>query len=184
MKFSELLSAIGLAPKTLDQAKATIDTAKPALDSVASLFAAAGLDLDTMLAAGPDSLKAHLASLTAKDAELATAQAKVFALEASLTATGTELTDLKGAHAQLTVTHSGLCQSINFTADAKGADGKPLAFADAFKSHVAKEAAMLLAKDGRPPVAHVSANAKADANLTGLARAIAANVREAASASK
>jgi hypothetical protein len=167
-KFKEFLSALGIAPKTLDQAKATIEGAKPALDSVAALFSAASLDLDAMLSAGPDSLKAHLDSLSANDALLATAQARVTELESNLTARAGELTAAQAAvtdlHAQLSAVGFNAKESKDIKAD--------------FSAHVAKESALLLAKDGRPPVKHESAkesDGKADTTgLTGLAKTQAA----------
>lgn len=156
MKFSEVVAAIktGLAPKTLDQAKASIATAQPALDSISALFAAANLDLDAMLAAGPDSLKAHIETLFAKDGELATVQEKASELEAAnarlTTQKATAETALATANGQISALHA----SIGFKADAKDKDGKVLDFKTAFTAHVAKEAALVLAKDGRPPVQH------------------------------
>ena len=151
-KFKDLLSAFGLAPKTLDQAKASLDSAKPALDSVAALFSTAGLDLDSLIAAGPDSLKAHLDGLSANDADLASAQAKVTALEGQLAARDLDVTaaaaNLIASNAKI----SALNQAIGFNPAEKGEDGNPLEFKAAFESHVAKQSALLLAKDGRPPV--------------------------------
>ena len=124
----------------------------------AALFTAAGLELDTMLAAGPDSLKAHIAAIGAKDADVAAAQAKISEVEQKLSATVADLESAKAAHDALTATHAALCATVDFRPEAKDADGKPVEFSAAFKAHVAKEAALLLAKDGRPPVTHVSAS--------------------------
>ena len=63
MSLSSVLSALGLAPKTLTEARGTLDTSKATLESVAALFTTAGLNLEAFLGAGPESLKAHLASL-------------------------------------------------------------------------------------------------------------------------
>jgi hypothetical protein len=90
--FSDLLAAVGLAPKTLPQAKETLDTANATLDSVAALFEAAGLNLEQMLAAGPDALKAHIESIDNAE-ELATALQEAARLDALLTETDTKLTD-------------------------------------------------------------------------------------------
>lgn len=64
MTFQDLLAKIGLAPKTLAEARDLTTDAKATLDSVGALFAAAGLNLDAMLEAGPESLKQHLDSIS------------------------------------------------------------------------------------------------------------------------
>jgi hypothetical protein len=84
MKFSDILAALGNKPKTLSQAQENLEPAKATLDSVGELFANADLDLDTMLAAGPDSLKAHLASFSADAEALDEAIAKNAELEVEL----------------------------------------------------------------------------------------------------
>jgi hypothetical protein len=105
MKLSDLLSAIGLAPKTLADAQAKLTPAKATLDSVAALFSAAGLDLDAMLAAGPDALKAHLDSLGESAKTLADEQARAAGLESDLIEATAKLerasTDLSGALAEI-----------------------------------------------------------------------------------
>lgn len=150
-KFKEILASLGLAPKTLDQAKATIDSTKPALDSVAALFTSAGLDLDSMLAAGPDSLSAHLASLSAKDTELAAAQAKVSNLEGQLSVKDVELVSAKAKLNDLTAQLASV--GFNITASQ---DGSPVDIKTSFTTHVTTQAALILAKDGRPPVDQIS----------------------------
>lgn len=97
MTFPELLSALGIAPKNLAEAHHALAPAKQTLDSVSALFTAAGLDLDAMLAAGPDALKAHLDSLRASDAQLAEAQAKIATLETDLAASAANLTQAEAA---------------------------------------------------------------------------------------
>lgn len=176
MKLADLLSAFKTAPKTLDQAKATLGSAQPAIDSVAALFTSAGLDLDTLIAAGPDSLKAHIDGLSAKDGELAAAQAKVTELEGKVAASVTENAQAKAALDSITATHNALCQSVSFDAKATDKGGNPLEFATAFKAHVAKEAALILAKDGRPAIEHkatVDPKAIDVSGLTGLAKTTA-----------
>ena len=63
MSLSTVLASLGLKPKNLEEARNAIEPARATLDNVNALFAAAGLNLETLLAAGPESLKAHLASL-------------------------------------------------------------------------------------------------------------------------
>jgi hypothetical protein len=148
MEFGKILSALGLGPKTLDQARGTLAEAANTLSSVNALFTAAGLNLEQMLAAGPDSLKAHLAGLSAKDAELATAQAKVAELEGMLVARSSEVITEKG-RADVAVsflTEIGFVPAATVT----GADAKA-----AFDSHVKQAAALELAKTGHKPVAEV-----------------------------
>lgn len=168
MKLADLLSVFKTAPKTLDQAKASLGEAQPVLDSVSALFSTAGLDLDALIAAGPDSLKAHIDGLSAKDADLATAQAKVTELEGKLSASVTENAQAKAALDSVTATHAALCQSVSFDASAKDKDGKPVEFAAAFKAHVAKEAALVLAKDGRPPLEHKQTTDPKAVDVSGL----------------
>ena len=107
MSLSSVLSALGLAPKTLTEARGTLDTSKATLESVAALFTTAGLNLEAFLAAGPESLKAHLASIdnaaqvAALSLELASAKSaletragEVASLEASLAARTSVLSTL------------------------------------------------------------------------------------------
>jgi hypothetical protein len=151
---SDLKAAFGLSPKTLAQATGTIADAQAALNSVEALFSAAGLDLPAMLAAGPDSLKAHLASLDqaegikALELRASGAEAKVTEITGQL---ATEQT-AHGVTAEALKVHAAALKSVGFDAAAKDKDGKPVEFSAAFKSHVAQEATLLLAKDGRPPV--------------------------------
>lgn len=170
MTFSELRSLVGLAPKTLDQAKGTIDTAKGTLDSVNALFTAAGLSLETLLAAGSDSLKAHIAGLSAKDADLAAAIAKVTELEGKVTTATGEASALTTKFSALTTAIAPL--GITATT-------KPEEFSALIDSHVKQAAALELAKTGHKPVADIPppAPGKAaaiDPTLTGLARVEAA----------
>jgi hypothetical protein len=63
MSLSSVLSALGIKPKNLEEARLTIEPARASLESVAALFTTAGLNLEAFLGAGPESLKAHLASI-------------------------------------------------------------------------------------------------------------------------
>ncbi len=148
-KFSDLLAAVGLAPKTLPQAKETLDTAKATLDSVAALFTAAGLNLEQMLAAGPDALKAHLESLDNAE-ELATALEEAGRLDEQLTETEAKLADtlaqIDSANAVLT--------EIGIAPLASGLT--PEKAKEAFSAHVSKATTLALAKTGHPP-AHIPA---------------------------
>jgi len=173
MKFPDLLALFKTSPKTLDQAKATIGAAQPALDSVAAMFAAAGLDLAVMLEAGPDSLKAHLEGLTAKDGELAKAQSKIGELELELNTKASALATANETATANANALTGFYTAIGFKPEAN-ADVKT-----AFKDHVTAEAALVLAKDGRPPVGHQvtpppGGSAAIDPKLTGLAKVEAA----------
>ena len=148
--FSAVLSALGLAPKTLPQANETLSQAKGTLDSVAALFTAAGLNLEQMLAAGPDSLKAHIDSLDNAE-ELATALQENETLSAEHEATKASALALSS---QLSALNS-VVATIGLSASA---DLKPDAIAKAFETHIAKATTLALAKTGHPP-AHVPASA-------------------------
>jgi hypothetical protein len=145
--FSAVLSALGLAPKTLPQANETLTAARAQLDSVNALFTAAGLPLEQMLATGPDSLKAHLASLdksadvTRLSGELSTAAAALSTAQASL-----------DNQAKIIAAHDAAFTAIGL----QGAPTPPEDFKKAFESHVSKQATLALAKTGHPP-AHVPA---------------------------
>jgi hypothetical protein len=161
MTFTALLSALGLGPKTLPQAQATLETAKATFDSVNALFASAGLNLETMLAAGPDSLKAHIASVSAKDGELATAQAEILRLKGAVDQAGQQISS---ANAKVTAAESVL------TAIGVKADTKPEDFKALLDSHVKQQAALELAKTGHKPIEDTKATKPAgsgpDANAT------------------
>jgi hypothetical protein len=146
--FSDLLAAVGLAPKTLPQAKETLDTAKATLDSVAALFAAAGLNLEQLLAAGPDALKAHLDSIDNAE-ELATALEEAGRLDEQLTAAEAKLAD---STAQL-ASHATIFAAVGFKPTS---DASPERIKTAFEAHVSKATTLALAKTGHPP-AHVPA---------------------------
>ena len=156
ISFSALLTSLGIAPKTLPQAQDLLTPAKAQLDAVAALFTAAGLPLEEMLAAGPDSLKAHLASLDQSETIAALNKSnrdlmdQVAALGSELSASGESLKALTAQN----YAFAYLAETIGI----KATDTAPTpeAIATAFKSHIEKSASALLAKDGRPPVAHVA----------------------------
>jgi chromosome segregation ATPase len=143
MKLSQILSAVGLAPKDLEQARNTIEPAKAALEQANTLFANAGLNLESMLEAGPDALKAHIESLGNSEEELASALLEVESLTAKAEAIQTKVASLESAFAS-----TGL--------KLEGVEDVKAAFAD----HVKKAAAVELAKAGHPPVAVVNVEQK------------------------
>ena len=161
MKLSDIVALFKSEPKTLDQAKTTLASAGASLDSVSSLFTAAGLNLDTMLAAGPDSLKAHLASLDqnegieAMKGELATAKSALTAAQATASELTAKVTTLTAQAAEL----GGIITQIGFDPKAVGSDGKPQDVKSAFAAHVAKAATAELAKHGIAPVAAITKKA-------------------------
>lgn len=181
-KFTEFLASLVNKPTTLTAAHTIVDGAKAQLDSVSALFSAAGLNLETMLSAGPDALKAHLASLGAADAALATATARINELTAAASAATTAhaialaaaSTEFHALNTKLTASHSVLTA---LGLDPKAAIDEPAA-KKAFTAHVQKAANLELAKSGHPPIREVPADAlKPDAlkgpdgkELTGLAR--------------
>jgi hypothetical protein len=149
MKFlANLFGSKSADAKTLEEFRAQVAAAKASAEQVATLFTTASLDLDALLAAGPDSLKLHLAGLSAKDSELATAQAKVAELEGMLVARSSEVITEKGrAYVAVSfLTEIGFVPAATVT----GADAKA-----AFDSHVKQAAALELAKTGHKPVAEV-----------------------------
>jgi hypothetical protein len=146
--FPDLLAALGLAPKNLPQAKEAIDGAKATLDSVAALFTAAGLNLEQMLAAGPDALKAHLESLDNAE-ELATALDEAGRLGEQLTVAEAKLV---ASAAQLD-SHAAIFAAIGFK---PAGAALPEVIKGAFEAHVSKATTLALAKTGHPP-AHVPA---------------------------
>lgn len=160
MKLSDILAKVGLAPKNLNEAREIIEPAKATLDSVAALFTAAGLDLDALLAAGPDSLKAHLDGLSAKDAELAASQASVMDLTA-------KLLNASKARDEFSATATATAELLSTIGLKLEASVKPEEVKPAFEKHVSLRAAELLAKTGTPPVANViEGEAKPEAVLT------------------
>lgn len=147
-KFSDFLASLTAPARTLTEAKGAIDQSRATLDSVAAMFTAAGLDLDAMLAAGPDALKAHLKSVDTAEELTATLAAKT-ALEAQLKTAN----DAIAKHGADLALRDGFLSAIGFAV-------KPEAKADeakaAFEKHVKQAAALELAKAGHPaPVAAV-----------------------------
>lgn len=143
MTFNDLLAKVGLAPKTLTEAEDILAPTKATLDSVAALFAAAGLNLDAMLEAGPESLKAHLDSISEAGDE---AVARAVELEAQLeTAQQAEQVAISTVETITTALNS---QNITFNAETFGAD---------LSARINARAQELLAAAGLPaPVAHVA----------------------------
>jgi hypothetical protein len=147
MQFSAVLSLLGIGPKTLPQAQATLETAKSTFDSVDAMFSSAGLNLEQMLAAGPDALKAHIASLGAKDVDLAAAQAKTAELEGKLAAAASET---EAANAKFSAIGAAL-EPLGITATTK-----PEEYSAVVAAHVKQAASLELAKTGHAPVAIVT----------------------------
>jgi hypothetical protein len=152
MSLSSVLSALGLAPKTLTEARGTLDTSKATLESVAALFTTAGLNLEAFLAAGPESLKAHLASID-NAGQVASLSLELASAKSALETRAGEVASLEASLAARTSVLSTLGIAELQTADT------PAAIKTAFESHVAKQTTLALAKTGHPPVAHIDANA-------------------------
>lgn len=154
MSLSSVLSALGLAPKTLTEARGTLDTSKATLESVAALFTTAGLNLEAFLGAGPESLKAHLASLD-NAAQVAALSIELASAKSALETTAGEVASLEASLAARTSILSTLGIAEMQSADT------PEAIKAAFTAHVAKATTLALAKTGHPPVHHVDASAPA-----------------------
>lgn len=151
MQLSDLLAAVGIKPKDLDQARAALEPAKATLESVNQLFTNAGLNLDQMLAGGPDALKSHIDSLAVNDEELATALLEVERLEKE-----------SASYVEKAQNYAAAFDAVGFKFDEK-TDIKT-----AFGEHVKKAAAVELAKAGHPPVPVISADSistKTDAEI-------------------
>lgn len=144
----KLFARFTSAPKTLPQATETITEAKTTLDSVAALFTAAGLNLEQLLAAGPDALKAHLESLD-NSTELAEALQENEKLSADVTAAKAEAAAYQNRVA-------GMASIAATLGVADLATAEPTAIGKAFEAHVSKQTTLALAKTGHPP-AHVPA---------------------------
>ncbi len=147
----KLFARFSSAPKTLPQATETLGEAKATLDSVAALFTAAGLNLEQILAAGPDALKAHIDSID-NATELAEALQENERLEAAFAAAGQERDAFK---ASLDAAFE-VCKTIGLSSGV-GAFADAAAFKTSFDAHVSKQATLALAKTGHPP-AHVPAS--------------------------
>jgi hypothetical protein len=146
---SKILSALGVAPKTLPQATETLGEAKATLDSVAALFTAAGLNLEQILAVGPDALKAHIESIDNSE-ELAVALQENEKLAKDLGDSHQVAKDQEAVIAE----HTKIFAAVGVTTGVV----TPAAFAEAFQSHVSKQTTLALAKTGHPPQ-HVPAAA-------------------------
>lgn len=160
MKLSAVLARIGLAPRTLPVAKEALDDAKATLEQFRAQYAAAGLDAEALLDAGPDALKAHIASFE-NSAEVAQLTAKLETAAADLTSARAEVDSLKAAATQATTTIAAQTQtiataktifaSVGFNADLTTTTD-PAAFKAQFEKHAKESAALELAKAGHPPV--------------------------------
>ena len=160
MKFSDVLALFTTAPKTLPQAKEALDTTRATLDSVNALFAAAGLNLEQLLAAGPESLKAHLDSLDDSEA-FAEALLENENLSAQVAALSTEKESLNAQLSTLTSLFTSL--GLATPATAKAEDLRA-----AFDAHLSLAVTRELAKTGVPPVPNAPAEpapTKTDAEL-------------------
>lgn len=149
-----LLSALGIAPKTLPQARETIDASRAFAESVNALFTAAGLNLEQLLAAGPDSLKAHLDSLD-NSAELADALTEIARYDEEL---GSAQEQLSALSSQLSA-FQAIASTIGVP-DLATVSTPPEAIAAAFTEHIHKATTLALAQTGHPPVVHIPADAE------------------------
>ena len=146
--FSTLLATLGLKPKNLEEARNAIEPAKATLDSVNALFTSAGLNLESFLAAGADSLKAHLASID-NAAQVATLTTDLATAKAALAKVDGEVLALSDV-----VQHITTAIALPVAKDAKVGDIKT-----AFETHVAKQVVLANAKAGHPPVQQIDPNA-------------------------
>ncbi len=173
MKFlANLFGSQSADAKTLEQSRAQLAAAKLSAEAVAALFTTAGLDLDALLAAGSDSLKAHVTQA----AELIAGQQTTIAdLKGQLAKATESLTTTAASLSATTVTLNSLGASFGYTfsATSTAADAQT-----ALAAHVKKEAALELAKGGHRPVVAdvkiVETKAAIDPGLTGMDRVRAA----------
>jgi hypothetical protein len=147
---SKILSALGVAPKTLPQATETLGEAKATLDSVAALFTAAGLNLEQILAAGPESLKAHIDSFDTSE-ELTEALAENEKLTADLSVASNTLA-LRDSTLTAFSEFFGAIGMADITNKTQASEVK-----SKWEAHVSKQTTLALAKTGHPP-AHVPAS--------------------------
>ena len=150
--FSAVLSSFTLPVKSIDHARTTFDQARATLDSVSALFTAAGLNLEQMLAAGPDALKAHLDSIDNTE-ELAEALQDNERLAAESAAWSAKSDSLRAVATSLGI-------DLDQSPDAE-------AIATAFHGHVEKAVTLRLAQHGTPPIPNAPAAAptRTDADL-------------------
>lgn len=154
MKLSDLFSAFTARPKNFEAASATLAEANTFAASVNALFTTAGLNLETLLAAGPESLKAHLDGLTVKaeqftalETELSKARGEIAQHIADATATEATLAAFTGIFSAI-----GISSAVPPTAES---------VKTAFETHVAKQVTLANAKAGHPPVHHIDPDAAA-----------------------
>lgn len=140
-----------LAANDAEALKAHLATKAP--EPVAALFDHAGLDLDTLLAAGPESLKAHLASLDNAE-QLNTLIGDLASAKSALDAKSADITALKGSVEAATNIFNIIGLSDTVSADADSG-----AIKTAFADHVSKQVTLAQAKAGHPPVHQIDANA-------------------------
>lgn len=156
-KISDFLASLTGRPKNFDAAAASLIEAKTQLDSVNALFSAAGLNLDQLLAAGPDSLKAHLASLDNSD-QIKALTERTEKLESEAKAltenTAAQVKAVEAITAQLSAFNS-IASTIGL-ATTEGMKSTPDQITAAFSAHVAKQTTLALAKTGHPPVTVIS----------------------------
>jgi len=150
---AELFTAAGfdfsaaLAANDAEALKTHIAAQSPA---VAALFTSAGLNLETLLAAGPDSLKAHLETCSVKAEEFS-------ALETKLSETTTKLGKSERDVMELSEANTLITAAIGLTGTAAHTDAT--AIKTAFETHVAKQVVLANAKAGHPPVHQIDPNA-------------------------
>jgi len=152
MSLSSVLSALGIKPKNLEEARLTIEPARASLESVAALFTTAGLNLEAFLGAGPESLKAHLASID-NAAQVAALSLELASAKSALETTAGEVASLEASLEARTAVLSTLGIAEMQTADT------PEDIKTAFETHVAKQVVLANAKMGHPPVQQIDANA-------------------------
>lgn len=148
---SKILSTLGVAPKTLPQATETLTEAKGFAEAVAALFTAANLNVEQLLASGPESLKAHLESLDDSEA-LASALLEIETLEKNAESAAEQI----GALTDRATAFTAAFTTIGLNDQSALSD--PSKIKTAFEAHVSKQATLALAKTGHPP-AHVPASA-------------------------
>ena len=156
-KFTDFIASLTGRPTNFDHATATLTEAKATLDSVSALFTAAGLNLETMLAAGPDALKAHIESLDDSDALVEAIQ-----VNDQLTA---ELETAKASALALTSQLSALNSVVATIGAAPTATQEEIKAA--FEAHISKATTLALAKTGHPPAHVPAATESAPAAKTG-----------------
>jgi hypothetical protein len=173
MKFlANLFGTQSADAKTLDQSRAQLASAKTSAEQVAALFTTAGIDLDALLAAGPDALKTHIAEVSAS--VLQTVKATY---DAAIQASAAVETKLRGELATATNATTTILAALSENG-VKPEAGKPIAEAlpAALTARISVKARELLAATGGPLLDDVAAadatkpGAKTDPQLTGQAK--------------